>query len=194
MSDLLLYLVAAAFVQNLVLTTGFGSSMMMRIVRRPADILPFGGLLTLFTLLTVIVAYPLDSLLGTSFLAKLFRPLMMVVIASAIYIAACLLVRKSVRLSRRIRHLLSLAAFNNVVIGVALIVNHQFSVSFSGAVGLAIGASIGFVLLALVLAEGMQRADHPAMPGAFRGMPASLLYMGILALALLGFSGNVSFV
>ncbi len=194
MSDMLIYLLAAAFIQNLVLTTGFGSSMMMRIVRRPADILPFGGLLTFFTLLTVAIAYPLDLAIGTSYLSKLFRPLMMVVIVSLLYLFAYGLVKKSVRLSRRIGHLLPLAAFNNVVIGVALIINHQFFATFWGAVGLGIGASVGFVLLVLVLAEGNRRADHPDMPDAFRGLPASLLYMGILALALMGFSGSVSFV
>lgn len=194
MSDMLIYLLAAAFIQNLVLTTGFGSSMMMRIVRRPADILPFGGLLTFFTLLTVAIAYPLDLAIGTSYLSKLFRPLMMVVIVSLLYLFAYGLVKKSVRLSQRIGHLLPLAAFNNVVIGVALIINHQFFATFWGAVGLGIGASVGFVLLVLVLAEGNRRADHPDMPDAFRGLPASLLYMGILALALMGFSGSVSFV
>lgn len=194
MRDMLIYLLAAAFIQNLVLTTGFGSSMMMRIVRRPADILPFGGLLTFFTLLTVIIAYPLDMAIGTSFLAKLFRPLMMVIIVSLLYIAAYCLTKKSVRLSRRIGHLLPLAAFNNVVIGVALILNHQFSATFWGAVGLGLGSSMGFVLLVLILSVGNRRADHPDMPDAFRGLPASLLYMGVLALALMGFSGSVSFV
>lgn len=194
MRDLLLYLLAAALLQNLVLTTGFGSSMIMRIVRRPADILPFGGLLSLFVLLTVMIAYPLDALLGTSFLAKLFRPLIMVTITSLLYIATYLLTRKSVRLSRRISHLLPLAAFNNIVVGVALIINHQFVASFGGAVGFGLGASVGFVLLSLILAEGIRRADHPAMPEAFRGLPSTLLYMGILALALMGFGGDVSFV
>ena len=194
MKDLLLYLLAAAFVQNLVLTTGFGSSMMMRIVRRPADILPFGGLLTVFVLLTTMIAYPLDSLLGTAFLSKLFRPLIMVAIASVLYVLASLLTRKSVRLTRCIGHLLPLAAFNNIVIGAALIINHQFFATFWIAMGFALGASIGFVLLALILAQGIRQADHVAMPAAFRGLPSTLLYMGILALALLGFSSDVSFI
>lgn len=194
MSDLLLYLLTAALVQNLVLTTGFGSSMMMRIIRRPSDILPFGGLLTLFVLLTVMIAFPLDALLGTSFLSKLFRPLIMVAIASVLYLAAYWLTHKSVRLFRRIGHLLPLAAFNNIVVGMALIINHQFFVTFWGAVGLALGASAGFVLLSLVLSECVHRTDHPAMPDAFRGLPSTLLYMGILALALLGFASDVSFV
>ena len=91
-------------------------------------------------------------------------------------------------------HLLPLAAFNNIVVGVALILNHQFVTSFGGAVGFSLGAGAGFVLLAAVLSDGIRRADHPAMPDAFRGLPSALLYMGILALALLGFSGQFSFI
>lgn len=194
MSDLLLYLLTAALLQNLVLTTGFGSSMMMRIVRRRADVFPFGILLTLFCLLTSLIAYPLDGWMGTSFVAKLFRPLLMVAITSVLYILLSLVIRRSVRLSRRITHLLPLAAFNNIVIGVALILNHQFHATLPITIGFSLGASLGFVLLVLVLAEGIYRAEHPAQPDAFRGLPSTLLYMGILALALLGFSGNVSFV
>lgn len=74
LSDLLLYLLAAAFIQNFILTTGFGSSIMLRIVRRPKDILLFSGLLAGFSLLTVLIGYPCDRLMGTGQLAKLIRP------------------------------------------------------------------------------------------------------------------------
>ena len=36
--DMLFTLLVAALLQNLVLTTGFGTSLMLRIVRRPRDI------------------------------------------------------------------------------------------------------------------------------------------------------------
>ncbi|MGI6264477.1 MAG: Rnf-Nqr domain containing protein [Acutalibacteraceae bacterium] len=194
MSELLVYLLAAALLQNLVLTTGFGSSMMMRILRRPTDLLPFGALLTLFSVSSSLIVYPLDGLLGTGYWAKLFRPLIMVAITAALYILLSLLIRRSVRLYRRVGHLLGLAAFNNVVVGVALILNHQFAATLPVAIGFSAGSCLGFTLLALVLVQATRRADHPAMPDAFRGLPSTLLYMGILALALMGFSGSVSFV
>ena len=41
-------------------------------------------------------------------------------------------------------------------------------------------------------AEGIERMDNPDMPEAFRGMPSTLLYVGLLALALMGFaSGSI---
>ncbi len=194
MRDLLLYLLTAALLQNLVLTTGFGSSLMMRVVRRPADIFPFGILLTLFSLLTSLITYPIDGWLGTDTVAKLFRPLIAVAVTSLLYILFHGVIHRSVRLSRRLTHLLPLAAFNNIVIGIALILNHQFHATLPILIGVSVGASVGFVLLALILTEGIYRAEHPAQPDAFRGLPSTLLYLGILALALLGFASDVPFV
>ncbi len=192
-SDLLFFLLLTIFVQNIVLTTGFGSSVMLRIVRRPQDIFRFGGLLCGFSLLTMLIAYPLDRLIGTSYTAKLLRPLMLIAIAAVLYILACLILKRALpSVYANVRRLLPLAAFNNVVIGIALIANHTFALSLPGAVGLAVGSSVGFVLLSWLTAEGMERIDNPDMPQAFRGLPATLLYLGILALALMGFGSSVS--
>lgn len=97
-------------------------------------------------------------------------------------------------LYRRVSRLLPLAAFNNLVIGMALIINHQFALGLAGAIGLSLGASLGFVLLSWLTAEGIERTDNPDMPQAFRGLPSTLLYLGILALALLGFTSSFSFI
>lgn len=190
-----IFLLATAFIQNLVLTTGFGSSIMLRIVRRPADIWLFGGFLTGFSVLTVLVAYPLDMLIGTGPWAKLLRPLMMIAIAAVLYAIAAFWLYKAVpSVYRRVSRILPLAAFNNLVIGIALIINHQFALSLLGAIGLSLGACLGFVVLAWLTAEGMERIDNPDMPQAFRGLPATLLYLGILSLAVLGFTSAFTFI
>ena len=38
----------------------------------------------------------------------------------------------------------------------------------------------------------MERLDNPDMPVSFRGLPATLVYLGILALALMGFTPVLS--
>lgn len=195
LQEFLLFLMATAFLQNLVLTTGFGSSIMLRIVRRPGDIWLFGGFLTGFSVLTVLAAYPLDLLIGTGVWAKMLRPLMMIAIAAVLYIVTAFWLHKSLpSVYRRVSRLLPLAAFNNLVIGMALIVNHQFALGLAGALGLSLGACLGFVLLSWLTAEGMERIDNPDMPQSFRGLPATLLYLGILALAVMGFTSSFSFI
>ncbi len=193
-SDWALYLLAAAVLQNFVLSTGFGTSIAIRTARRPGDILLLGGLLTSFCLGTLLLSYPLNLLIGTDYWAKLFRPLLLIVITAVLYILVTVVLRKRAPGAYdRVRRLLPLAAFNNVVVGIALIANQQLVVTFWGVVGLGIGTCIGLVLLCKLTAEAMERTDHPDMPGAFRGLPSTLVFLGLLALALLGFSSSVQF-
>ena len=190
----LLFLFATAVSQNVVLTAGFGASTLLRITRHPKDIVVFSALLGGFAVCTVAIAYPLDQFIGTDFWMKLIRPLLILAIAAVLYCIADLVFSKLFpAFYSRVSRMLPLAAFNNLVIGIALICNHNFSLSILGAVGLALGCSVGFVVLSLITAEGIERMDNPDIPPAFRGIPITLIYVGMLALAILGFSTSVSF-
>lgn len=195
MVQLIVFLLAAAFIQNMVLSTGFGVSVMLRMSRKRRNILLFSALLCCFSVLTTALCYPLDMLIGTSVTAKYLRPLMIVAVTALLYMAVVVLLKKKfTALYARVSRMLPMAAFNNLVIGIALIVNHQFALSFPGAVGLSLGACGGYLLLSWMTAEGMERLDNPDVPKAFRGLPATLIYLGIIALALMGFSGSVSMI
>lgn len=76
LSDLLSFFVTIALLQNIVLTTGFGSSATLHMVRKPQNIWLFSALLTGFSVLTVLIAYPLDKLCGTA-ITNFWRPMMM---------------------------------------------------------------------------------------------------------------------
>ena len=195
MPTTLLYFLTAAFVQNLVLTSGIGSSLVLRIVRDPKSLGVFSLFLTGFCLLTVVAFYPIDTVIGTSITAKLMRPVIIIAIASLLYLlAVTVLERAWPHFYEYTRTMLPLAAFNTVVVSVALIANHQFKCTLLDCVGLALGASIGFVIVAFLAAEGADRLNDSNVPKAFRGMPSMLIYLGLLALALCGFSSSVSFV
>lgn len=195
MPKTLLLFLTAAFVQNLVLTTGIGSSIVLRIVRDPKNLGLFSLFLTGFCLLTVVAFYPIDALIGISVLAKLLRPVIIIAIASLWYLLAVTVFERAFpHFYEYTRTLLPLAAFNNVVVSVALIANHQFECTLLDCVGLAFGACVGFVIIAFLAAEGADRLNNAEMPKAFRGMPSMLVYLGLLALALCGFSSSVSFV
>jgi len=187
------YFLAAALLQNVVLMTGFGSSVLIKSSKKRTNILPFTTLLCIFTTLTVIICYPLDNLIGTGVLAKWLRPLMIIAITALLYIVAVLILyNKFPSLFNRIKRLVPVAAFNNLVIGIAIIINHQFAVNLPEAIGLALGTCAGFLMLSWLTTEGIERLDNPDVPKAFRGLPSVLLYLGILSLALMGFSGSVS--
>ena len=187
--------VIAATMQNLVLTTGMGTSAMLKIIRRPRQVLLFGGLLLGFTVVTAALFYPLDMLLpDTSRVAQLLRPVIVVALAALQYIAVTLIASRWFGAwHRRVRHLLPIAAFNSLIIGVTLLFNYQVQLSFFPAIGLAAGGAVGFLFLSAITAEGIARVDNPDTPAAFRGLPAALVYLGLLALALMGFAPIYNF-
>lgn len=188
-SDMIAYLLITATMQNLVLTTGFGSSSLARMLRRPRQRHTFSRLLLMFTVATTAVFYPIDRLLPATWYLRMLRPLVVVIITALLYIAVVMVaVRRFSEWYRRVRRFIPLAAFNNVVIGVALVTNYQFSVAFLPAIGMAIGSSLGFLLISAMSAEALERLDNPDTPAAFRGLPGTLVYLGLLALALMGFS------
>ncbi len=185
---MLVWLLVAATMQNLPLTTGLGLSSMLKIVRAPRQRRLFLLLLTPFTVLTAALFFPLDKAITVTWVWLIFRPLCIVAIAVILYVVFSLvLIKRFPDVYRRVRHIVPLAVFNNLVIGVALVINYQTSMDFLSAIGLALGSSLGFVLLSAITAEGISRIDNPDTPPAFRGLPATLLYLGLLSLTLMGF-------
>ena len=192
--ELLSFFITIALLQNIVFTTGFGSSSVLRVVRKPRTVWLFSAILTVFSILTVVIAYPLDKLCGTA-ITNFWRPPMLLAITAVLYIVAVpILKRFFTPFYERVNRMLPLAAFNSLVVGIALVSNVQFASSLGGIIGLAIGACLGFALLTFLVDEGIERLDNPDMPEAFRGMPATLLYIGILALAFMGFTSDFSLI
>jgi len=194
LQDLLSFFVTVALLQNVILTTGFGSSVMLHMVRKPKNIWLFSGILAVFSTLTVVIAYPLDRLFGTE-MTNLWRPFMMIAITAVLYVLANLLLQwLTPNFYTRVSRMLPMAAFNNLVTGIALVCNAHFAVNLGGNIGLAIGSCLSFGILTWLTAEGIERMDNPDMPEAFRGMPSTLIYVGLLGLSLMGFASTFTLI
>ncbi len=187
MTTLLVFLIAATM-QNLVLTAGFDASVMLKTIRQPRQLFRFSILVLCFSVITTAIFYPIDRLLAATWWIRMLRPLIIVCITCLLYLLAIVVLSRYQTLYRRVRHMLPLAVFNNLVVGVALLLNMQVSLSFLPAVGLAAGAALGFLLLSSITAEAAERMDNPDIPSSFRGLPSTLVYLGLLALALMGFA------
>ena len=53
-----------------------------------------------------------------------------------------------------------------------------------------LGSGLGYVLAVLLVTEARHRLRSRAIPKAFRGLPITLVYIGVLALAIYGFTGH----
>lgn len=192
MSEMITWLLATALFQNVLLTTGFGTSMLLRVLNRRSDVWKFGGILSFFLIATVMIDYPVDRWLGLSTEAKMLRPVVMVLIAAVLYCVVTFAIAMiSVPFYKKIKPYIGPAAFNNLTIGLAMIANHRVSLSLWGTLGLAVGTCIGFMLLGWLTLEGRARMNQAAIPSAWRGVPVTFLFLGIVALAFLGFGGGV---
>jgi Na+-translocating ferredoxin:NAD+ oxidoreductase RnfA subunit len=133
---------------------------------------------------------PIDS-----WVARLLRPFIVIALVAVLYLVFTVLVsRFAGEWYRKVRHLLPLAAFNTLAVGVVLLFNYQVKLDFLPALGLAAGAVVGFVVITALTVEGVSRVDNPDTPAAFRGLPVTFVYLGLLALALMGFEPVVNFI
>ncbi len=83
---------------------------------------------------------------------------------------------------------LPLITTNCVVLGVALLTSAT-SDSLPGALALGLGAGLGFSLVLTLFTSLRSRLEQAPVPAALRGPAINLITVGMLSLAILGFSG-----
>ena len=83
---------------------------------------------------------------------------------------------------------LPLITTNCAVLGAALLTAGT-SASLAGAISLGLGAGIGFSVVLLLFTGLRPRLEQAPVPAALRGPPIALITLGMMSLAVLGFSG-----
>jgi len=178
------YALLAIFAQNAVFTRALGVSRMVQLV---GDDRTSSALFGMMLCITQVLVAPVAFLAGR-FIAPLdnraqLRPL--VYIAS---IAVVCLVRSLPRRAQLLR-IVPLAALNSGVLGTVLVERTQ-SFTLGQSLGFGLGSGLGYVLAVLLVTEARHRLRSRAIPKAFRGLPITLVYIGVLALAIYGFTGH----
>lgn len=87
------------------------------------------------------------------------------------------------------REQMPVAACNCSVLGTLLIcANQNFTLLQSVAFGF--GSGVGYLFAVLVVDEGRRRLRSKDVPTIFKGLPSSLIYIGVLSLAVYGLLGH----
>lgn len=190
----LFFLIAlsAMTIQNSVLARALGVSRLISLVDETTDTIIFGILLAVINVLSGILYYFVNTLwLRQQPFAPLARPLVMILCMSVVFFLIFVLTVKFIQFNYLTKAVAALppATFNCTVIGTLLIsTTSQFSLASTVAFGL--GTSVGFVLVVLLVTEGQRRIQGRATPAAFKGLPATLLFLAGLAMAVYGLSGH----
>ena len=185
------YAVLAVFAQNAVFTRGLGVS---RLVQLVGDERTSSGWFALLLCVTQVLVAPLVYFAG-SFIAPLpnraqLRPVMYLTCIAAVCLFELLVLKlaKGPRSGQLIR-ILPIAAVNSGVLGTVLVERTQ-SFTLEQSLGFGLGSGLGYLLAVMLVTEAQNRLRSRAIPEAFRGLPITLIYIGVLALAIYSFTGH----
>lgn len=185
------YAVLAIFAQNAVFTRSLGVS---RLVQLVGDERTSSWWFALMLCITQVLVAPLVYFAG-SFIAPLpnraqLRPVMYLTCIAAVCLFELLILKlaKGPRSGQLIR-ILPVAAVNSGVLGTVLVERTQ-SFTLEQSLGFGLGSGLGYLLAVMLVTEAQNRLRSRAIPEAFRGLPVTLIYIGVLALAIYGFTGH----
>ena len=185
------YAVLAIFAQNAVFTRSLGVS---RLVQLVGDERTSSWWFALMLCITQVLVAPLAYFAG-SFIAPLpnraqLRPVMYLTCIAAVCLFELLVLKlaKGPRSGQLIR-ILPVAAVNSAVLGTVLVERTQ-SFTLEQSLGFGLGSGLGYLLAVMLVTEAQNRLRSRAIPEAFRGLPVTLIYIGVLALAIYGFTGH----
>lgn len=185
------YAVLAIFAQNAVFTRSLGVS---RLVQLVGDERTSSWWFALMLCITQVLVAPLAYFAG-SFIAPLpnraqLRPVMYLTCIAVVCLFELLVLKlaKGPRSGQLIR-ILSVAAVNSGVLGTVLVERTQ-SFTLEQSLGFGLGSGLGYLLAVMLVTEAQNRLRSRAIPEAFRGLPVTLIYIGVLALAIYGFTGH----
>lgn len=191
-----LYLLIAAFAQNMLLCGAVDTTAMLSVVRRPSRLFVSAGFTSLFALLCCAVTMPFDRYFPLWIISSSLPVRAAAVCAAAIlwYLLVSRIITLIPKAEEFTEGLIAPGAFSGAAVAAPLLLfrGEAAPVSFwkdsvthfPEVVGYCLGAGLGFALAAWLLNAGMRRADNPDIPPALRGTPVMLIYIGLLALAL----------
>lgn len=137
-----------------------------------------------------LLCYPANILLRMTPYYLYLEPLIFVLCIGIVYAIIYLIIgRFFPKVQNRIGKMLPMATFNSALLGAILVALHQ-NFNLAQTIGFGLGTGIGFTVAALLICEGQKRLELSRLPRSFRGLPATLLYIGILSLAFYGLIGH----
>lgn len=185
------YAVLAIFAQNAIFTRGLGVS---RLVQLVGDKRTSSWWFALMLCITQVLVAPLAFYAGRLLAPLPNRAQLRPVVYLACIAVVCLFELVVLKLAKGPRsgqliRILPLAAVNSGVLGTVLVERTQ-SFTLEQSIGFGLGSGLGYLLAVMLVTEAQNRLRSRAIPEAFRGLPITLIYIGVLALAIYGFTGH----
>ena len=190
--DYIIILIAAVFVNNIVLSQFLGICPFLGVSNKVSTSVGMSGAVLFVMTIATLATYLLHQfVLVPSGLDYLRTITFILVIASLVQMVEFILNKVSPPLYQALGVFLPLITTNCAVLGVAILALGLDQSSLLKAVFFAIANSIGFALALIVFASIREQLELAELPKGMKGVPINLLVAGVLSLAFLGFTGLV---
>ena len=191
MTELILILISAVFVNNFVLARFLGICPFLGVSKKVDTAIGMGMavifVMTVASVVTWFIQYLILIPFGIEYLQTIA---FILVIASLVQLVEMVIQKTSPVLYQSLGIFLPLITTNCAVLGVAVL-NIQKDYTFLESLVFALGAGLGFTLAMVLFAGLRERVDLCPVPAAFRGTAIALVTAGLLSLAFMGFAGLV---
>lgn len=184
--------VVAFWAENALFTRSLGSSWLLPMIRAPKRMAVFGlflvGTTTLSSLSSWFVEKGLRTLEGVNL--YLLRSVANLTVILVICALLCMIFRAAAPgIFHKLEKIIVASCFNYAVLGTILLSINRAD-SLPAHLGYGFGSALGFIFAMWTVSVGEQHLAVSRVPKSFRGLPITLVYIGLLSLAIYGMTGH----
>ena len=188
--SLLYVFILAAIIENLVFARVFGVDGIINQTKTYSEMARYGALIIPVTVIGGVLAWYCKYLMSPTGLWRSFS----LIITPACVAVASLIVWGLVQFLRKkrfdiVQEMTVVASFTAASFGaVVLALSMEFQILQT--VMYCFGSAVGLTLAMMLIHSGRERLEVSDVPRAFKGIPITLIYIGMLSLAIYGLTGH----
>lgn len=190
MTEYLLILISAVFVNNIVMVKILGLCPFMGVSKKLETAIGMGAATTFVLTLASGSSYLINHYLLGPELSYLTTLSFIVVIAGIVQFTEVVVQKTSPVLHQVLGIYLPLITTNCAVLGIPLL-NVQAKHNFMESIFFGLGGALGFTLVMVLFAAMRERLEGADIPGIFKGSAIAMVTAGLMSLSFMGFSGLI---
>jgi electron transport complex protein RnfA len=190
MTEYLLILLSAVFVNNIVMVKILGLCPFMGVSKKLEAAIGMGAATTFVLTLASGSSYLINHYLLGPELSYLTTLSFIVVIAGIVQFTEVVVQKTSPVLYQVLGIYLPLITTNCAVLGIPLL-NVQAKHNFMESIFFGMGGALGFTLVMVLFAGMRERMEGADVPAIFKGSAIAMITAGLMSLSFMGFSGLI---
>jgi len=190
MTEYLLILISAVFVNNIVMVKILGLCPFMGVSKKLEAAIGMGAATTFVLTLASGASYLINHYLLGPELSYLTTLSFIVVIAGIVQFTEMVVQKTSPVLYQVLGIYLPLITTNCAVLGIPLL-NVQAKHNFMESIFFGMGGALGFTMVMVLFASMRERMEGADVPVIFRGSAIAMVTAGLMSLSFMGFSGLI---